>query len=356
MNGAEIKVLIAEDSAAAQVMLVQLLNSDPQIRIVGVAKTGQEVLRFLSRQLPDVIVMGLQIREMDGFETTRRIMETRPLPIIICSGEREGDTITAFRAMEAGAVACVTKPTNRSQENFDTIAAHLLQTVKLMSEVKVVRRWPRRDQAAGTRTVSPREPQSGIEIVGIGASTGGPPVLQAILSELPRDFPAPIVVVQHIAAGFLAGLVEWLNQTSGLKVHIAAYGVQPLPGHVYFAPDDLHLELSEDNRLTLKKEPPESGLRPSIDHLFHSIAAVGGRRAAAVLLTGMGKDGAAGLKHLKDRGAITIAQDRDSSVVHGMPGEAIAIGAATHVLPAERIAGALNAIASNQHIEKGVSS
>jgi two-component system chemotaxis response regulator CheB len=177
--------------------------------------------------------------------------------------------------------------------------------------------------------------------VGIGASTGGPPVLQAILSALPRDFPAPILIVQHIARGFLPGMVEWLGQTTGQHVHIAAHGAVPLPGHAYIAPDDFQLGVSSGGRLTLARDEPENGLRPSVSWLFRSLADNQGSGAVGVLLTGMGKDGAAELKRMRDRGSMTIAQDRESSVVHGMPGEAIALDAATQVLSPDRIAAAL---------------
>lgn len=154
----------------------------------------------------------------------------------------------------------------------------------------------------------------------------------------------PILIVQHIATGFLPGLVEWLNQTTGLSIQVAAYGGQPLPGHVYLAPDDYHMTMRPNGRIALtKEEGSNGGLRPSVAELFRSLAEVSGPRAAGVLLTGMGKDGALELKQMRDRGALTIVQDRATSVVHGMPGEAITLGAAVHVLPADRIAPALMA-------------
>jgi two-component system chemotaxis response regulator CheB len=175
----------------------------------------------------------------------------------------------------------------------------------------------------------------------MGASTGGPPVLQTILSRLPKDFPAPLLIVQHIAHGFLPGMVEWLNQTTGLHVHIAAHGEQPLPGHAYVAPDDLHLGVSVRGDMLLAREAPENGLRPAVSYLFRSLATFCGTTSVGVLLTGMGKDGAAELKRMRDCGAHTIAQDRETSIVHGMPGEAIALGAAVQILPADKIADAL---------------
>jgi two-component system chemotaxis response regulator CheB len=190
-------------------------------------------------------------------------------------------------------------------------------------------------------------------VIGIGASTGGPPVLQTILSGLPKDFPAPLLIVQHIARGFLPGLVEWLNQTTGLSVHIAAHGALLQPGHAYIAPDDFHLGVGAGGRATLAHEAPEHGVRPAVAFLFRSLAQNCGHQAIGVLLTGMGKDGAQELKEMRDSGAWTIAQDRDSSVVHGMPGEAILLDAAAQVLPADRIAGALIAHVRRRGVAAG---
>jgi two-component system chemotaxis response regulator CheB len=182
----------------------------------------------------------------------------------------------------------------------------------------------------------------------MGASTGGPPVLQTILSGLPKDFPVPLLIVQHIARGFLPGMVDWLSQTTGLRVQIAAHGAIPLPGHAYVAPDDFHLAADARGHLVLAREDAEGGLRPAVSYLFRSLADSYGANAVGVLLTGMGKDGAAELKRMKAHGAYTIAQDRDSSIVHGMPGAAIELGAATQVLPADKIAGALIARAAGR--------
>jgi two-component system chemotaxis response regulator CheB len=346
----KIRILIVEDSSVVLMLLVDILRSDPRIEVIGTAPNGREALQFLATKSPDVILMDVEMPEMDGFETTRRIMETQPVPIIICSGSgNPRETITAFRLMEAGAVACVEKPLGRKHADYDAMAAHLLQTVKLMSEVRVVRRWPKmRSQSKTEEGTAPSSPArsfspalADIETIGIGASTGGPPVLQTILAALPRDFPVPVLIVQHIAHGFVAGLVEWLNQTTGLTIHVAAHGMAALAGHAYLAPDDFHMGIRASGEIVLSHEPPENGLRPSVAHLFRSLASIYGPRALGVLLTGMGKDGALELKQLRDRGAFTIAQDRETSIVHGMPGAAIVLDAATLVLPADKIADAL---------------
>ncbi len=353
----KISVLVVEDSRVVRALLVHLLNSDPRLHVVGDVSNGREAVEFIGQVAVDVILMDLVMPEMDGFEATRRIMELRPVPIIVCSATLDPhEAMTTFRAMEAGAVACVEKPVGPGNEDFEKRAAHLLDTVRLMSEVKVIRRWARREStrlaSAAPAMVSPQK-SNRIDVVGIGASTGGPPVLQTILASLPKDFPVPILIVQHIALGFLPGLVGWLNQTTGVKVQIASYGVRPQPGQVYLAPDDFHMTVRIGGEIVLSKEPPEDGLRPAVTRLFRSLAEVYRSRAVGVLLTGMGKDGAEGLKQMRDNGAVTIVQDRETSVVHGMPGEAIALDAACRVLPADRIGPALVALVNQQTPRKG---
>jgi two-component system chemotaxis response regulator CheB len=221
--------------------------------------------------------------------------------------------------------------------------------VKLMSEIKVVRRMPRNPCArASPPSATDVEAGHGAEtaLVAIGASTGGPPALKAVLSSLPEDFCLPILIVQHIAQGFVAAFAQWLAGASGHPVHIAFHGEATLPGHVYLAPDDFHLGISKGQHIALSDDPPENGgLRPSVSHLFRSVAQVLGSRAVGVLLTGMGRDGARELRYLREAGALTIAQDEASSIVYGMPGEAVKIEAATYVLPPESIAALLGDLA-----------
>lgn len=337
-----VKVLVVEDSPTVRELLVSIMSADPAIEVIGTAHDGVEALQAVSRLKPDIITMDVNMPRMNGFETTRRIMETCPLPIIIISGSWEPQEVAVtFQAMDAGALTVLARPVGIGHPEFEASARQMVETVKLMSEVKVVRRWSRvrgSGPSSPAPDVAPERPAVGVRMVAIGASTGGPVALQTILSRLPREFPVPILIVQHIAPGFVSGFVDWLNRSSGVPVRIAEHGEPALPGCAYVAPDGVHLGVENGNRVLLSADNPENGLRPSVAYLFRSVIRAFGPQAIGVLLTGMGRDGAEELKRMQERGAVTIAQDRESSVVHGMPGEAIKLKAAGYVLAPGNIA------------------
>jgi two-component system, chemotaxis family, protein-glutamate methylesterase/glutaminase len=338
-----IKVLIVEDSQVVRDFLTYILSSDPAFHIIGTVGNGEEAIQAVRDKRPDVVTMDINMPKMDGFEATRIIMETTPTPIVIVSASWDPKEVErTFRAMEAGALAAVRKPVGVTHPDYKDQAKELTQTVKLMSEVKVIKRRPQerksvaisREPTAGM--ITPATPK--LKVVAIGASTGGPPVIETILSGLPKDFPAPLLIVQHIAAGFVHGFADWLANSCGLAVKIAAHGEYLLPGCAYIAPDDLQMGVDIGGTINLSNSSPENGLRPSVSWMFRSVSEVFGKNAIGILLTGMGKDGAQELKRLKERGAVTIVQDRESSVVYGMPGEAVTIDAASYVLSPAGIA------------------
>lgn len=346
-----IKVLVVEDSPVIREFLIHILNADPGIRVIGSVSNGEEAIEAVRHYRPDVITMDIHMPKMDGIEATRHIMETSPTPIVIVSGSTDPHENTKmFRAVEAGALAVLIRPTGIGHPDHETTARELVQTVKLMSEVKVVRRWPQtRPRSALLSTAKAvMEQPAKVKVIAMGASTGGPPVLQTILAMLPRDFPLPILIVQHIASGFVTSFVEWLAQSCNLPVHVATHGEYIAPSHVYVAPDEFQMRVELGGKIVLTKDDPENGLRPSVSYLFRSLAAVYGDKAAAVLLTGMGRDGAEELGLLRGKGAVTIAQDKDSSVVHGMPGEAIKLDAATYILAPDKIAAVLIGLATGK--------
>lgn len=339
-----IKVLVVDDSAVTRQHLSHILAADQDIQVLRAASNGEEAVKLAAELKPNVITMDIFMPKMDGIEATRKIMQTCPTPIVIVSANWTAEeTEMTFKALDAGAVTLIEKPVSIGHPRYELMAQELRQTVKLMSEVKVVRRWASYRPALKP-VVSPAKPAEmskpeavEIEVVAIGVSTGGPPVLHAILSALPADFPVPILVVQHISAGFLPGLVDWLGQDSALPIHVAEHGQFLTPGHVYFAPDDRHMGVNARRQIALDNSAKENNLRPAVSYLFRSSLEVFGSRVMGVLLTGMGRDGAAELRRMMDHGAITIAQNKESCVVFGMPGEAVALGGARFVLPPDRI-------------------
>ena len=337
-----IRVMVVEDSKVSRDLLVHILSSDPALQVVACAGSGEEAIALLAESNPDVVTMDIVMPKMDGIETTRRLMETYPLPIVVVSSVYNPDDVAqTLRTMEAGAVAAVAKPPGVHHPTYAARAKKLIDTVKAMSEVRVIRHWPKARRTLLPATLPPVRSNAEIRLLAMGASTGGPVVLQTILSRLPKPLPVPVVIVQHISAGFVQGLADWLAVASGVPVKVAAGGEVLHPGRVYLAPDDLQMKVENNGTLSCVADEAENSLKPSVSYFFRSVATGYGPAAVGVLLTGMGRDGATELKQIRDAGGLTFAQDQESSAVFGMPGEAVKCGAAMYVLCPEAIGDAL---------------
>ena len=334
-----IRVVVAEDSAAAAELLVSILESDAEIRVVGRASNGAEAVEMAERLRPDLVTMDVQMPVMDGFEATRLIMSRAPVPILVVSAlTRRDDVEMSLKATQLGAVMVLPKPSGPGSPRWEEERDALVAMARAMAGVKVVRRWTSTpggsSPAAGAAdAASPRAAGTPVRAVAIAASTGGPAALQAVLSPLPADFPAPVLVVQHIARGFTAPMAEWLNAACAVHVRVAQDGARPEPGTVYLAPDDAHLTLGPRGDIVLSRAAPVGGFRPSATALFESVGRHFGPAALAVILTGMGNDGIEGLRVARAAGARVLAQDEATSVVYGMPREAVAAGLADEVVP-----------------------
>jgi len=284
--------------------------------------------------------MDIRLPGMNGFEATRRIMADRPTPVVVVSASVEAaDLQISMNALRAGALAVVEKPVGTSHADYQAVAGRLCTQLAIMSQVRVVRQ--RSDRAvsfgpAGARPAPPDNPQGPFAVLGLVASTGGPRALSLVLGALPASFPLPILVVQHITSSFLEGFASWLGTVCPFPVSLALDNEIPSPGRVYLPGADLHLRL-ERGRLRLDRGEPVCIQRPSGTVLFRSMAGLG-RGALAVLLTGMGEDGAEGLAEVRAAGGYTIAEDASTAVVYGMPGAAVHRGAACEVLPLPDIA------------------
>lgn len=346
MTGArKIRVLIVEDSPVVQQQLAHLINTDPRLEVAGIAGSGEQALRMIAAAKPDVVSLDIRLPGIDGFAVTQRLMRDHPVPIVVvASGANDLDT--PMRALQAGALAVVEKPSALDE----TTAAHLRTQLVIMSQVKVIRqRGGRGDGNGNDATSAPpaaaaaarAQPAGGrrrFRALGLVASTGGPAALVRLLRGLTPAFPLPVLVVQHIGAPFVAGFASWLGSVTQMTVTLAEHNMPARAGRVYVAPGNTHLVV-DPGAMRLVDGDMVCGQRPSGDVLFTSMATSFGAAAIGVLLTGMGEDGARGLLDLHRAGGFTIAEDASTAVIHGMPGAAVRMGAANEELPIDRIAG-----------------
>lgn len=333
-------MLIVEDSTVVRELLRHMVDRDPRLEVAAAVSSAEEALQILPRLRPDVVSMDIRLPGMDGIEATRRIMREHPTPVVvIASSIHSEDLHIAMNALRAGALAVMEKPVGETHPEYEAVASRVCTQLAIMSQVPVVRqRGPRGGEAALPGPPIAAAPRRAYQAVGLAASTGGPAALARVLGELPPDFPLPLLVVQHMTPQFMAGFADWLGSVIPLPVELARDGEVPAPGRVYVAPAERHL-LLRPGRLALDAGPPVSGQRPSGTALFESMARTLGPGGFGVLLTGMGDDGARGLLALRQAGGYTLAEDRSTAVVYGMPMEAVRLGGACESVPLPALAG-----------------
>ncbi|TVU54117.1 MAG: chemotaxis-specific protein-glutamate methyltransferase CheB [Arthrospira sp. PLM2.Bin9] len=364
-----IRVLLVEDSPVALIILKRILAQCNDILVVGTARSGLEALSLIPQLQPDVICTDLHMPHMDGLEFTGEVMANFPKPILVISASVQAeDTYNVFQLLNAGAVDVFPKPKTGLASDYQQAGMELIHKIRVLAGVKVFTKHrrgatvkvaspaaspsshlgsrvnspvavptPQKTSFSPQKKTPPNRSQS-VRVVVIGASTGGPQALHTVLTQFSPKLPVPIICVQHISEGFLRGLVNWLDCQCSISVKIAQAGDLPERGNVYFAPEGKHLEIDRNGRFLYSSNPALGGHRPSVTATMKSVANFYGSHTLGVLLTGMGRDGADGMLEIAQWGGITIAQNEESCVVFGMPREAIALGAASHILPVEAIA------------------
>ncbi|MCD4482933.1 chemotaxis-specific protein-glutamate methyltransferase CheB [Chromobacterium vaccinii] len=343
----KLRVLVVEDSLTVRMYLCELLESDPAFELVGQAEDGKQAIELCLALRPDVISLDMMMPVMTGLAATEYIMAYCPTPILVVSSSvNRGELFRTYEALAAGALDVIEKP----MPGQDHWGEHYLAMLKLVAKIKVVTHLRGRraaQEAPPVAPCAPASPRQSMRLVALGASTGGPSALVEVLGGLPADFPLPLLVVIHIAEPFGHAFVDWLDDHCALDVRLARHG-QPLPARgVVLAAPGLHLQV-RGGKMVCEAGPERLSCRPSVDVLFESVAQEYGAAAAAVLLTGMGQDGARGLLAVRAAGGLTIAQDEASCVVYGMPREAALLNAAQRILPLADIGPALAALAARR--------
>jgi two-component system, chemotaxis family, protein-glutamate methylesterase/glutaminase len=338
-----IRVLVVDDAAVIRRLVSEELSKDPELEVVGTAANGKIALAKLAQVNPDLVILDVEMPEMDGLQTLKELRKTyRRLPVIMFSSLTERGATATLDALALGATDYFAKPSSGGLDaSLEVIRSQLIPEIKALCAPAT---------PAGPVTVAPPRaaapgalagrPTAAVEVVAIGASTGGPNALAEIFPNLPADFPVPMVVVQHMPPTFTKLLAERLSAVSSIPVHEGASGILVQPGHAYVAPGDHHMTVVRDGtqrRLRVHQDPPENSCRPAVDPLFRSVAQTYGANSLAVILTGMGQDGLRGCQVLREVGAQIVAQDEATSVVWGMPGAVARAGLADRILPLSMI-------------------
>lgn len=351
------KVLIVDDSAYTRQTMKKIIEEDTALEVVGIATDGIDAMAKALRLQPDIITLDFEMPNMDGFSFLRWLMRERPTPVIMVTSH--ADSKTVFKALELGAVDFIAKPTRRASIELQTIEKDLLRKIKGLKNIRLdilSKNLELLDHEEDEEIIQAKKSKTdrhAVEIVAIGSSTGGPAALQIILTRLPADFKAAMVISQHMPKGFTAPLAERLDRMSEVRIKEAADGDLIEAGTVYICPGGQHLGLKRrGNRkqIALREGRFEDKYIPSVDHMMSSVAEHYGVASMGVILTGMGNDGKRGMLDIKTQGGYTIAESEETAVVFGMPAEAIKNGAVETILPLPEIAGAVIRIANNPYI------
>lgn len=352
-----IRVVIADDSPLAREMLRETLSRDGDIEIIGEASNGREAVELARQLAPQLITMDLTMPVMDGLSAIEEIMHTKGVPILVISDR--SDAQTAYQALEVGALEVMPKPTLAEADT-----EHLLERVRLLAGVAVITRLRRRVSSAPSvkptlnatcsSTLNTRNAANGRHIVAIASSTGGPQALARLLSKLPANFSAPVVIAQHISHGFIDGMAQWLASLCPMPVSVARHGEQLRPGCIYLSPSEHNLSITDYHRCQLQPSPANALYHPSCDTLLGSAAKVYGAGAIGVILTGMGRDGVQGMRAIQLSGGTTLAQDEASSVIYGMNQEAVNAGVIQHIVALEELASRIMSIVRGRSLSLGL--
>lgn len=344
--GKIVRALVVDDSAFMRKVIGDILSEDPSIEVVGRARNGREAISLFDNLRPDVVTLDIEMPGMNGIEVLRSIMAKRPTPVLMVSGLTKAGADVTMQALDCGAVDFVTKPSGTISLDMDKVGDELRRKVLAASKAALRPPRPQIKQSAepAQQTSTKHELPKHVELVTIGASTGGPVALQEVITKLPKNFPVPIALVQHMPPGFTSSFAARLDERSQLNVVEAEEGLQIKKGMVVIAPGGYHLLVEKRNAIFtchLTETPPVRSVRPAADVLFKSVAENVGGAVVAVVLTGMGKDGLDGVKALRAKGAYVMVESKETCVIFGMPGAIVEAGLADEVLPLQSIASGL---------------